>query len=160
MAEKVTTIFPAGMVESVMAQFISQIKNSMDCIIAPPLDKKGDKMLSELDNMKATLVTCMMETESLKTMLEPYSNASLREHHRFCRAMLVKFRSYLEENQEKIQNAKATHARPVVEFARKLIEFIAAFHSVLHSKTDIKDKEEITQGFLGYLPASHSFDVS
>jgi hypothetical protein len=157
---KVTTMFPAGMVEGVMAQFIGQLKNSMDCIIAPPLDNDGNKIMSELDNMKATLVTCMMETESLRKMLEPYSDAALREHHRFCRAMLVKFRAYLEENHEKVQGAKATHARPVVEFARKLVEFISAFHSVLHSKTDIKDREEITQAFLGYLPAAHSFDVS
>jgi hypothetical protein len=160
MGETMTTIFPAGMVESVMAQFLGQIKNSCDCIIAPPLDDKGKKTLSELDNMKATLVTCMIETESLKTMLEPYSNASLREHHRFCKAILIKFRDYLEANNEKIQQAKATHARPVAEFARRLVEFLSTFHMVLHSKVDLKEKEDLTQSYLGYLPASHGFNVS
>ncbi len=160
MGETVTTIFPAGMVESVMAQFLCQIKNSCDCIVAPPVDDKGKKTLSELDNMKATLMTCMMETESLKNMLEPYSNAALREHHRFCKAILLKFRDYLEENNEKIGQAKATHARHVAEFAKKLVEFISTFHMVLHHKVDMKEKEELTQNYLGYLPASHGFNVN
>ena len=152
--QTITHVFPAEMVEAVLAQLLGQLKNSMDCIIAPPLDEKGKKSLSDLDNMKATLVTCMIESRDLIDMLAPYSNAALREHHRLAREIILSFRGWLETNQEAVQKARATHARPCAEFARRLVHFVSAFHTVLHSKVDIKDKEEVAQEYLGYLPAA------
>lgn len=160
MGETVTTIFPAGMVESVLAQYITQVKNTMDCIIAPPLADDGEKKLTDVQNMKATFLICAEETKDILAKLKPYSNASLTTHHRFCRAMLEKFDSTIMELNEPVHNAKSTHKRECVQFARELVKFISAFHTVLHRETDMKDKEEITQSYLGYLPASSSFDVN
>ena len=144
-----TTIFPKHVVEGMLGQYVASLKESLDCLYDP--DLTSQTTISFMDNIKATFAIAEHDTHKALLMLEPYSDFSLCEKHRFFRDCMKEFQVRLK-GCDGIKEAKRTHNKRVVLFAREITEFLTTAHRVLSENT-IPDERALTvQEYVGECP--------
>lgn len=139
-----TTVFhPAPVVEGMLASMLAQCKSSLDVVFT----HKKRKNWSKLKNTKACYVLVHALVADSASMMEPYSEASLNHKHRLCRKMLNEMVNRLISNN--VLEAKRMRNKKVTKFARDLVDFLAAFHVVLHDGTPREQRYEVQESFCG-----------
>jgi hypothetical protein len=144
-----TTIFPKHVVEGMLGQYLASLKESLDCLYDP--DLTSQTTLSFVDNIKATFAIAEHDTHKALLMLEPYSDFSLCEKHRFFRDCMKEFQVRLK-GCEGIREAKRTNNKRIILFAKEITEFLTAGHKVLSENTTSDDRVTTVQEYVGECP--------
>lgn len=144
-----TTIFPKHVVEGLLAQYMGSLKESLDCVYDPELTMHTS--LKVIDSVKATYAIAVHDTHKTLLMLEPYSDFSLCEKHRFFRDCMKEFQVRLK-GCAGIEDAKRTNHKRVIQFAKEITEFLTACHHVLSDKTHADARVNVVQEYVGECP--------
>tara|TARA_R110000851_G_scaffold12291_2_gene42799 strand:+ start:908 stop:1417 length:510 start_codon:yes stop_codon:yes gene_type:complete len=144
-----SNIFPKEAVEGVLAEFLSQLKASVDVVVA------GSEVssLTRYDSARSCYIIAGQEVESILHLLEAYSNAALTVKHRYCRAVLREFLDKLYDI--KVLDAKSIRNKVFLSFARELVEFMTVFHVTLSDKTSDKKRAAFVMEYCGQLPMAN-----
>lgn len=144
-----TTIFPKHVVEGMLAEFMGSLKESLDCVFDPELMENTS--LKVIDSIKATYAIAVHDTNKSLLMLEPYSDFSLCEKHRFFRDCMKEFQVRLK-GCDGIEDAKRTNNKRVILFAQEITQFLTACHTVLSENTTADDRVTTVQEYVGECP--------
>lgn len=137
-----TQVFPAEIVEGMLAQLIFSVKYSLDVVY---LNKV--KSLTRMQNIEACYKITSEEVEDALGRLRPYNRASLNPKHRLCRDILEAMSERLKVHD--VRKAKRTTNKKVKGFGRDVVEFLSAMHVTLAEDTPKKKRVVAAEAFCG-----------
>ena len=141
MGSKRIDIYPAPIVEGMLAAVLAQVKGSLDIVYENP------RSMKLVDNVKACYTITRHEVAVAVDRLRVYSDKSLNRKHRACREILVDMLSRLEKND--VEAAKRMHNKKVVRFGRDVVDFLSVFHIALAEGSTEEARESAAAAFTG-----------
>ena len=139
-ADRMIQIFPAEMVEGLLAATLFSISDSIECL-RPNVATK----LTRLANIKASYAIAQIELENALEALKHHSDASLRPKHKSARDVLkVALETLLALN---VPKAKQMKNRNVLGFAHWATSFLTVYHSVLLEGTTQSERIRLVEEF-------------
>jgi hypothetical protein len=140
--DRMIHIFPAEMVEGLLASTLFSISASVECL-RPGIETK----LTRLANVKASYAIAQIEIENALEALKHHSDASLRPKHKSARDVLkVALETLLSLE---VSKAKQMRNRNVLGFARWATSFLTTYHLVLLEGTSQLERISLVEGFKG-----------
>ena len=140
-SNRAADIYPAEVVEGMLAMALSQIKASLDVVYADP------KGIKPIENARACYLLTGSLIDQALDRLKGYHDASLNPKHRLSRRVLRAMSARLLAND--VLPAKRMHNKRLARFAHDMVQFLTAFHLVLSEGTPKKDRYEIAEAFCG-----------
>ena len=119
---KFTEIFPAWMVEGMLAEILSEVKSAVDVM--------WDNVADPDHHAKITFVIIWSYVQDGIVKLKPYSDASLRPKHAMCRRVLRSMEERMEDNNPNDDGDEFD----LSIFAQDVVSFLTAFHVCLSEK--------------------------
>ncbi len=140
-SNRAADIYPAEIVEGMLAVCLSQIKASLDVVYENP------KSMKPLQNVRACYLLTGSLIDQALDRLKGYHDASLNVKHRLSRKVLRAMSARLLEND--VLPAKRMHNKRIAHFAHDMVQFLTAFHLVLSENTPKNDRYKIAEAFCG-----------
>lgn len=141
-----TTFMKKEVVERFLAEVLTQIKLALDVVWYEGLSKKYAS-IKPVEAVKGLYVIAGKECSAAAELLEPYHSASLNPKHRGCRKIINVYLDRIEEHRIKLLNAKNTNNKAIKEFVRETIDFLSAYHVVLHEDTPKKERSRTLRNY-------------
>ena len=151
--QKKTVYFQAKFVDGLLAEAINQLKQQMDALVLIFFDDETGKLESfktpkkKMEAINSTSKIFLGELNVLNECLAPYDKASLNHKHRAVREIVKEGFKRLDDNKEKLKEAKNINNRYVTQFAEILTLFMTNFHVTLHDKTPRKERSRIVREY-------------
>jgi hypothetical protein len=141
-SSKGTAIFPAPVVEGMLAECLIECKLALDTVCDIRVAKKNrTKMIHSCYKIFYLYV------HNAKERLEPYSEASLNIKHRLCRRILREMETRLAEND--VTTIKRHTNKKAIKFAKDATEFLSAMHVALREDSERNERFDAQEGFCG-----------
>lgn len=135
---KYKTIPPKHVVEALLADTILQVKLLFDTVY-----HKSSTKLNKVETLVSVYIATRANVEYVLSLFEGVQPNTMSPKHRFCVEILRLFLERLEENDlVQIKPKKASHTA-VIQVAKDFIEFLKAFHLILHAGTPAREREQL-----------------
>lgn len=122
----VTKIFSGDIVEGMLSEGIGEIKRSLDVLYHNPGNMEPHT------NALACRSITMGHVDNMLHFMGPYSDASLRPRHRAARKVLAAMLRRMGNNAPvKSRAGRLFDGFDITDFARNMVQFMTAFHTVL-----------------------------
>lgn len=136
----VTHIFPAFMVEAMLADCLREVKASVDVLYKFVEDED-----SFTENAPLTWVILKEFCLDAEQKLKPYSDAALKPKHRYCREVIKSMLERLADNMPMREDDDFD----LSTFAGDVVAFLSAFHFCLSEGTTEKQRRAEKELFCG-----------
>ena len=150
---KITTAFPAELVEGMMIHCLQQLVDSMNSLFLIFNDKETQQLDSfntaakKLEAIKGVHLIFLSELETVTHCLKPYHKASLKPKHRALKEVAAEGFNRLFNMGKDLQKAKRMNHFSVTSFAKEMTLFITNFHVCLHEKTPAKQRRRVVKEY-------------
>ena len=148
-----TQVFKSDVLELMLSELISSLKNGMDALFLIEFDKETrnyDSFNTAAKRIKAiqgTHLIFMTELDTASHCFKPYTIATLNKKHRAVRAIIEEGLQRFTNIEKGILKAKRIDNHYIIQFAKEICQFITNFHCVLHKDTPHKERQRIVEEY-------------
>ena len=142
-ANKTITVLPASMLDGVFAEVLASCYHSIGTMRK---DQSNQLTMARIDNIRAVASLVYLEVKTLLDGLTIYSTSSLSPKHSQCRTLLLAVSKVIDGLG--LEKAKTPRHGSCLAFAKLSTDYLTTFHRLLHSNTDIDQRELALVGFL------------
>jgi hypothetical protein len=142
-ANKTITVLPASMLDGIFAEVLASCYHSIGTMRK---DQSNQLTMSRVDNIRAVASLVYLEVKTLLDGLTIYSSSSLSPKHLKCRNLLLAVCNVIDGLG--LEKAKTPRHSSCVQFAKLSTDFLSTFHRLLHSNTNMEQRELALVGFL------------
>jgi hypothetical protein len=150
---KRTVVHNAGVIELMLTEQISSLKNAMDPLFLMFFDKETKSLAgfstpkSKVLSIKATYLIFRTSLSDIIHCFEPYSDASLNKKHRAVKKICAEGLKRFSDIGAGIGIAKNINNQYITLFAKEMCLFMTNFHCVLHKDTSNKERLRIVEEY-------------